>query len=153
MNWCPGGESNPHGLFSLGILRPTRMHRVKKAETGRSLKQTGEPGNRLSHLCIFPEGVGRVYFTIYFTVRGGWGTPPNRLGWDPNGGSLSVYPDTFFIASCGRGTPRGSGFNGSHLARVWDQSDPHTEGDLGRPYNCLNLIRLQDDGGGRHQHR
>jgi hypothetical protein len=35
----------------------------------------GEPGNRLPHLCIFPEGVGRVYFTIHFTVRGGGRTP------------------------------------------------------------------------------
>ena len=48
--WCPGWESNPHGLFSLGILRPAGRYRKKWAETGRSLKQMGEPGNRLPHL-------------------------------------------------------------------------------------------------------
>ncbi len=31
----------------------------------------GEPGNRLPRFCIFPEVVGRVYFTIHFTVPGG----------------------------------------------------------------------------------
>ena len=33
------------------------------------MKRRGKSGNRLPRFCIFPEVVGRVYFTIHFTVR------------------------------------------------------------------------------------
>lgn len=37
------------------------------------MKQRGKSGNRLPRLCIYSYLVGRVYFTIHFTVRGGVG--------------------------------------------------------------------------------
>ena len=99
------------------------------------MKEKGEPGDRLPLLCIFPEVIGRVYFTIHFTVRGGGGGhPQNHLGWDPTKGSLSVQTGTIFWVPILEVVPPGERLHWSHLARVWDPSDPHAECDLGNRY-------------------
>ena len=58
----------------------------------------GEPGNRLPHICIFPEVIGRVYFTIYFTVRGGVGDAPQIVfdGTQSGVPSLSIQSRFFY---------------------------------------------------------
>ena len=65
--------SRPRGHGTL--RRPGGGHEVY-AGVVNSMQQRGKSGNRLPRLCIYSYLVGRVYFTIYFTVRGGSRPPP-----------------------------------------------------------------------------
>ena len=127
------------------------------------MKQRGKSGNRLPRLCIYSYLVGRVYFTIHFTVRrrggeSGCDGNPRRCTNVPflhTGPSGNFLPDGAVPSGVGLfsrvaaayvvyskikfpgHTPTSRGSAGSELLAA--KNAPNEEDGLPRPPRCLAL--------------